>query len=62
MGRGWPDLILVKGGRIIFAELKAQDGTTSIEQKQVLVMLGNVGEVFVWRPSDFGQVLDTLAV
>jgi hypothetical protein len=62
LGIGWPDLVLVKGGRIIFAELKAQDGTTSIEQKQVLVMLGNVGEVFVWRPSDFGQVLDTLAV
>jgi hypothetical protein len=62
LGTGWPDLVLVKGGRIIFAELKAQDGVLTQEQKEVLLTLGNVGEVFCWRPSDFGQVLDTLAV
>ena len=26
MGTGWPDLVLVKGGRIIFAELKGAEG------------------------------------
>jgi hypothetical protein len=62
LGPGWPDLVLVKGGRIIFAELKAADGQLSQEQKDVLALLVNVGECHVWRPSDFGLVLDTLAV
>lgn len=62
LGRGWPDLVLVKGGRIIFAELKAEKGITDPIQKQVLGILHQVGEVYIWRPSDFGQVLDTLAV
>jgi hypothetical protein len=62
MGTGWPDLVLVKGGRIIFAELKGTDGALSQEQKDVLALLVNVGECHVWRPSDFGLVLDTLAV
>ena len=62
LGTGWPDLVLVKGGRIIFAELKGPDGVTTPEQKQVLSLLSNVGECHIWRPSDFGLVLDTLAV
>jgi hypothetical protein len=62
LGIGWPDLVLVKGGRIIFAELKAEKQSMTQDQKNVLMILGSVGEVFCWRPSDFGQVLDTLAV
>jgi hypothetical protein len=62
MGTGWPDLVLVKGGRIIFAELKSATGGINAEQRTVLMALQNVGEVHIWRPQDFGQVLDTLAV
>lgn len=62
MGTGWPDLVLVKGGRILFVELKGEKGQLTPEQKLVLAILTQVGQVFVWRPSDFGQLLDTLAV
>jgi hypothetical protein len=63
MGTGWPDLVLVKGGRIIFAELKTQKGITTPEQKQVLALLFEIpgAECHIWRPSDFGLVLDMLA-
>ena len=64
MGTGWPDLVLVKGGRIIFAELKTARAGVTVEQRSVLMLLMDVAgaEVHVWRPQDFGQVLDTLAV
>jgi hypothetical protein len=62
LGTGWPDLVLVKGGRIIFAELKAVDGVLTQEQKAVLLTLSNVGEAVCWRPADFGLIIDTLAV
>ena len=44
MGTGWPDLVLVKGGRILFVELKAEKGVLTEEQKQVLMLLQHVGE------------------
>jgi hypothetical protein len=62
LGTGWPDLVLVKGGRIIFAELKANGGVLTEQQRNVLITLGNVGEIHVWRPSDMGLMIDTLAV
>lgn len=62
LGKGWPDLVLVKGGRIIFAELKITGNVLSDEQRNVRTVLHQVGEYYVWRPSDFGEVLDTLAV
>jgi hypothetical protein len=52
-GKGWPDLVLCRD-RIVFAELKAQRGTTSDEQKDWLAALSNAGaEVYVWRPADW---------
>jgi hypothetical protein len=62
LGTGWPDLVLVKGGRILFVELKADKGTVTQEQKDVLMLLQNVGQCFIWRPSDMGLMIDTLAV
>ena len=63
LGIGWPDLTLVKGGRLIFAELKGQKAPSPTAEAEGGTMhLSNVGEIHVWRPSDFGLVLDTLAV
>jgi hypothetical protein len=62
LGPGWPDLVLVKGGRIIFAELKIHGNVLSEEQRKVRQALHQVGEYYVWRPSDFGLIIDTLAV
>ena len=49
---GFPDLVLAKGDRLIFAELKTQKGRIRPEQKVWLEELNGV----VWRPSDMEQI------
>ena len=62
LGRGWPDLLLVRGRRLIFAELKAQNGELPQHQRDVLAVLHAVsGEAYVWRPSDLPFILEELA-
>lgn len=69
LGAGWPDLVLVRGERLIFAELKAARGRLSTRQRAVLEALGRVAayrdppprvEVFVWHPSDFPEIQELL--
>ena len=62
LGTGWPDLFLIRPGRMIFVELKADDGTDlTREQKLVMAALSNAGaEVYVWRPRDFAQAMHVL--
>ena len=51
---GFPDLTLVKGSRLIFAELKSAKGKPSPEQKEWLAALrGTSAEVYLWRPCDW---------
>jgi hypothetical protein len=67
LGKGWPDLVLIRerDGRIVFAELKREQGDDlSADQYFVLEYLRAAGqEVHVWRPSDFteGRVGDVLS-
>lgn len=63
LGSGWPDLVLVRTGRLIFAELKAQKGKVTGLQQTVLGVLGAIpcAEVYVWRPSDWELILETLS-
>ena len=62
LGTGWPDLTLVRGTRLIFAELKSQRAPMTGEaQRQVLLILGDVAEVYIWRPSDWPMILDVLS-
>jgi hypothetical protein len=62
---GFPDLVLVKPPRVIFAELKTETAPEPRgEQKRwgdALRACPDV-EYFVWRPRDERDVLDTLAV
>ena len=56
---GFPDLVLVRGDRIIFAELKREKGgVLSPAQRVWLDALAatNLVEVHVWRPSDLPVV------
>ena len=55
---GYPDLTLVKGRRLVFAELKSQAGRVSAEQQQWLGALreANPASVFVWRPQDWDAI------
>lgn len=60
LGAGFPDLVLVRGRRLILAELKAQDGRLSPDQRNVLDLLRGAAEVHVWRPADLPLVADLL--
>jgi hypothetical protein len=59
---GWPDLVLVRGERMIVAELKTQKGKLSAEQQGWLDALALVEgvQVFVWRPADQEEVITEL--
>jgi hypothetical protein len=57
---GYPDLTLVRGGRLIFAELKKEGGKVTPEQRAWLTELGDVARysmgnvaVYTWKPSDW---------
>ena len=56
LGKGWPDLVLVRGERIIFAELKRDGAKPTPEQTEVLATLAKTGEAYVWQPKDFEAV------
>lgn len=59
-GVGWPDLFLVRGPRIVVAELKV-DGKLTTEQEAWLLALGGAGlMVYVWRPKDWSQIEQVL--
>jgi hypothetical protein len=60
-GTGWPDLTLVRGTRLIFAELKSQRASLPPpEQQRVLLILSDAAEVYHWRPSDWPMILEVL--
>jgi hypothetical protein len=56
--RGWPDLALVRPPRLVFAELKRENGKTTEYQDRWLGLLRGVPgvEVFLWRPTDLEQI------
>ena len=66
---GWPDLSLIRTTgkpRLVFAELKGEDGRVSKQQETVLGMLKAIAavndsiEVYVWRPRDWEEIQTTL--
>jgi hypothetical protein len=60
---GFPDLVLVRGGRIVFAELKLTGKKPTPEQYRWLDLLRAVAlaaphavEVYLWTPADWNQI------
>lgn len=55
---GWPDLILVRDGEMIAAELKTETGRATQHQIDWLTDLEEVPgtETYVWRPSDWDDI------
>lgn len=60
---GFPDLTLVRNGRLIFAELKRESANPTPAQERWLFELGRVAagapfsvETYLWRPSDWTDV------
>lgn len=65
---GFPDLVLVRDGVLIFAELKTEKGRVSPAQTEWLAALELVGhdsvgvvQVHVWRPRDWPTIESTLS-
>jgi len=58
---GWPDLVLCRPPRVIFAELKVGSAVRP-EQAEWLEQLAAAGcETYIWRgPGDWDQVVDVL--
>ncbi len=61
--KGFPDLVMVKGPRLIVAELKDEYGVVSEEQQAWLDWFRAVPgvEVYTWRPRDSAEVTRVLA-
>ena len=60
---GFPDCVMVKPPRLIFAELKSDTGKVSPEQQAWLDDLGKLVnvEVYLWRPADFDDIWEILS-
>lgn len=59
--KGFVDVVMVKGERLIFAELKSDKGELTAYQQEWLEALGATSaEVHVWRPSDFNNIVSIL--
>lgn len=56
-GKGWPDLVCIRGGQVIIAELKSETGTLSPEQEAWLAAWRRTGTpTFEWRPSMWDEI------
>jgi hypothetical protein len=66
---GWPDLAMVRNGRMVLAELKREKGgRVSPAQREWLQQLrlvsersGGAVECYLWRPSDWQSIESVLA-
>lgn len=60
---GFPDLVMARPPRLIFAELKSDKGKTSPAQDAWLAALrGQIdAEVYLWRPDDADYITQVLA-
>jgi len=64
-GAGFPDCVMVhkESGRVIYAELKSEEGKVSPEQQIWLETLAGCprNEVYLWRPSDLDEIAKVLS-
>lgn len=60
---GFPDLVAVRGDRLLFAELKVARGKVSADQEAWLTALRASGrcEVYLWYPRDLDEIAQVLA-
>lgn len=59
---GFPDLVLVRPPRLIFAELKCNRNRLSLKQREWLRLLEQCDsvEAYVWRPEDWESITKIL--
>jgi hypothetical protein len=60
-GKGFPDVLLIRGCRMVVAELKSATGRVTSEQWDWFWAFQGYGaEAYVWRPDDWDQILKVL--
>jgi hypothetical protein len=60
--KGFPDLVLLKPGRLIVAELKAPKGRIEPDQKEWHALFDTVGiPVHIWKPDDIDRIIMLLS-
>lgn len=61
-GAGLPDLLLIRGDRIVFAELKSMKGRVSPAQQDVIERIRATGkaEAYIWRPDQDEEIAEVL--
>jgi len=59
---GFPDLVLVRGNKVVFVELKAAKGRVTPSQRVWLDALEKVQQVetHLWRPVDWDEIAEVL--
>ena len=58
---GFPDLVMVRGARVVFAELKTEKGKIEPEQAKWLKLLEPTPvEQYLWRPSMIDEIVRIL--
>ena len=59
---GVPDLLMVRPPRVIFAELKRQNGRVTIPQHMWFHDLDECPgvEVYIWKPSDWDEIVEVM--
>jgi hypothetical protein len=61
--RGWPDLAMVRGKRMVCAELKKVGGKLQKAQEEwrdLLLGIGGSVEWYLWTPADWDQIEEIL--
>ena len=60
--RGFPDLVLCRPPRLIFAELKTETGKVTGPQQRWLDLIGSCPAVavYLWRPDDLDTIVGIL--
>ena len=60
-GAGFPDLVLVRGNRLVFSELKRENGKPTPAQEDWISALDLAqAAVYVWRPRDLDAIHQVL--
>jgi len=63
---GFPDLVLVRGDKLIFAELKTNRGRVKPAQREWLDTLSSMADgqagvsIYLWRPRDWDGIVGIL--
>ncbi len=60
--KGFPDLVLIRPDRLIYAELKSRTGKQAPEQKHWQALLeANGAEYHLWKPENLDELIEELA-